>query len=232
MHVQPAVAGGRGELGVLVRRDDRATRRVVRVLQAQQRGVQRVVAPVAARVRTHRVGGGPPRAGVPLQRFRHAPGEPRGGAQLVVQHVRAARREEPVPAAQVHRQRDQVAHRAAGHPQRGGGAEQLRGPLLQRAHGRVVVEHVVADFGVGHRRGHPLVGARDRVGTQVDGGRSGHEPITPHQRGVEATGRRIPIGPLGAVAPRIRVIAAGARAADLRGPELHRWRLGRAVRLH
>ena len=47
-------------------------------------------------------------------------------------------------------------------------AGQLGGALLERDDRRVVLEHVVADLGVGHGAAHLGGGLRDGVGAQVD----------------------------------------------------------------
>ncbi len=176
------VPRGGDQLGVLVRRGDRAARRVVGVLQAEQRGAQRVVRPRPPGGRPHRLHGHPARPLAPVDRLRHAAGQPRGRAQLVVQHVRAPRGEEPVAPVQVQRQRDEVAHRRARHPQRGVDAEQVGGPLLESAHRRVAVQHVVADLGARHGEPHGLVRLGDGVRTEVDLPHFGHDLITPHGR--------------------------------------------------
>ena len=64
----------------------------------------------------------------------------------------------------------EVAHRARGDEQAGLLAEQLRGALLERDHGRVVAEDVVADLGLGHGPAHLGRGLGDGVGAQVDEG--------------------------------------------------------------
>ena len=72
---------------------------------------------------------------------------------------------EPVAAAQVRRQRDDVAHGGARHPHHGIDAEQVRGPFLERAHRRISVEYVVADLGPRHGEPHSLIRFGDGVRT-------------------------------------------------------------------
>ena len=55
-----------------------------------------------------------------------------------------------------------------GHEQAGFLAQQVRRALLERDHGRVVAEDVVADLGVGHRPAHRVGRPGHGVGTKVD----------------------------------------------------------------
>ncbi len=169
VHAQPRVVGGGHERRVLVGRDGDSPGRVVGVLQRQQSGAQCVVRPGTARRRPHGLGPRPSGARVVVEGVGHASGQPGGRAQLIDQHVRAARGEEAVASAQVRRERDEIGHRAARGPQRGGLVQDVRHAFLQRPNGRVGVDDVVADLGRGHHRPHVLVGAGERVGTEVEG---------------------------------------------------------------
>ena len=63
---------------------------------------------------------------------------------------------------------EHVGHRAGRREQRRLVPEQPRDPLLERADGRVLAVHVVADLGVGHGAPHRLGRAGDGVAAQVD----------------------------------------------------------------
>ena len=87
---------------------------------------------------------------------------------LARERVDLGRADDLAAARDVGHEPDEVAHRAARDEQAGLGAEQLRGALLERADGRVLAEHVVAELGLGHRAPHPGRGQGDGVGAEVD----------------------------------------------------------------
>src|SRR5918997_1424735 len=74
----------------------------------------------------------------------------------------------PPAAVEVVHEREEVAHRAAGSPQRVGRTDHPGDPDLQLAHRRVEVEDVVAHLGRGHRGPHLLGGLGDGVRAEVD----------------------------------------------------------------
>jgi hypothetical protein len=168
VHGEPG--GVRGvDQGVMRRgRGDRAARGVVGVLQAEQRGAQRVVRAGGPGGGAHVLDGGHARAGGPRQLDGHPLGDPGGGAELEVDHVGVRGGEEAVAAAQVQHQADQVGHGAGRHPQCVLQAGDPGDGALQLAQGGVAVEHVVADRGLGHRAAHRRGGAGDGVGPQID----------------------------------------------------------------
>ena len=193
MHSQSAVPGGGHQPPVLVHRGDRAAGRVVGVLQAQQRGPQHVVGAFDDR-RAHRLRRGPAGTAVPVQRLGNSAGQPGRGAEFAADDMGTARCQEPVATAQMHAHRDRVGHAAGRHPQRGRHAEQVGGPLLQRAHGRVVIENVITDLGGGHRGSHGRVGFGDGVGTKINGRWVGHRSIPPHTASLRTTVGQPPTG--------------------------------------
>ena len=76
-------------------------------------------------------------------------------------------------AAEVRQLRHEVAHASRRDEEAGLLAEHRSGSFLERVHGRVVAEDVVADLGVRHRASHGGRRVRDGVGAQVD---PGHGP--------------------------------------------------------
>jgi hypothetical protein len=72
-----------------------------------------------------------------------------------------------IAGARERSQTDLVAHRPGGHEETGLFPQQIGRVLLQAVDGRVITEHVVTDFCLGHRATHLGRGARDRVGTQI-----------------------------------------------------------------
>ena len=126
---RPAALRGRHGPGMLLGRGDRATRGVVGVLQAQQRGAQRVVGPRRAGCSAHRVRRDPARPGVVRHRTRAC----RRPARRRCRARRRARARPPARGTrrpgQVAHQRDQVAHGPAGHPQRGRPCPAARRPV-------------------------------------------------------------------------------------------------------
>jgi len=82
--------------------------------------------------------------------------------------VRVLGGQEAIAALQMQHQRDDVAHRTRRHPQRRLEPEQPCHRFFQRCHRGVVVEDVVAHFGVGHGFSHDRIGSGDGVGAKVD----------------------------------------------------------------
>ena len=88
--------------------------------------------------------------------------------RLVDDHVVLAAGDGLLAAGEMGHLGDEVALRAGAHEQPGFLAEQLRGTFLERDHGRVVAEHVVAELCLGHRPAHRRGGVGDGVAAQVD----------------------------------------------------------------
>ena len=88
--------------------------------------------------------------------------------RLVRERVGTVTGDDLAAARHLGHERDEVAHRAAGHEQGGFLAGQLRRALLERDDGRVVAEDVVAQLSLGHRPAHLGRGLGDGVGAQVD----------------------------------------------------------------
>ena len=106
-----------------------------------------------------------------LARQRCAPGSPScapSAALLVDEDVRLALEQHLVARLGVALDRELVAHRAAGHVERRLLARQRGDAALERLHGGVVAEHVVADLGLGHGLAHGRGGTGDGVAAQVD----------------------------------------------------------------
>jgi hypothetical protein len=78
-------------------------------------------------------------------------------------------RQEPVAALEVQHHRDAVGHAAGGGPEGGILAQEFSHPVFQPDHGRIPVEHVVADLGLGHGLAHGGVGTGNGVGAEVEG---------------------------------------------------------------
>ena len=161
---------GRGrDGGVLVRGGHGAARGVVGVLQAQQRGAQRVVRPGACRRRGGRRRGRPCPGPASCGSGRGMPPASHAAVPSSASSTCApAGARNASPRVEVAHQRDEVAHRAARRPQRVVRAEQAGDPGLELAHRGVAVEDVVVDLGGGHRVAHLLGRAGDGVRTQVD----------------------------------------------------------------
>ncbi len=142
-----------------------AARHVVRVLGADQRR--------AHQVRVLRPHEGPRqlrRQHPVLRRHRpqlHARPRRRPG-ELVMQHVSVRLAQRLAARQRVQQDRCLVRLRAAGEEERSLLAQQLRQPLLQSLHRRVVAQHVVTDLGLGDRLTHARRRARDRIAAQVD----------------------------------------------------------------
>ena len=108
---------------------------------------------------------GPVGDGLRLDRAEH-----RAAARFVAVGVRLLPHQDLVAALAMAHQRGEVGLRAGGEKQGGLQAEELRGMRLQPVHRGVVAEHVVADFGLGHRPAHAGRGTRDGVTAQIDPG--------------------------------------------------------------
>ena len=98
------------------------------------------------------------------------PDDDRVAGRLVEDHVVLAARDRLLATTEVRELGDEVAHRAGGHEQAGLLAEQLGGAGLEGLDGRVVLEDVVADLGLGHRAAHRGRRVGDGVAAQVDEG--------------------------------------------------------------
>ena len=145
-------------MGVGVLDGDHAADRLVRIGRIAERGldlvkVQRAVGPV-------------------VEAADARPDDDRVAGRLVAGQVVVLARDRLLAAAEMGELGDDIAHRPRGHEQPGLLAEQLGGARLERNDRRVVAEHVVADFGLGHRAAHGRTGLRDGVAAEVD---HGHE---------------------------------------------------------
>jgi FHS family L-fucose permease-like MFS transporter len=169
MHLQPLGLGLLDQGPVLGHRQAGAAGEIVGVFQAQQGGAQGEVRAGAAGIAPDLHGRDPARAGLPGQRLGHAPRQPGRGAQLGTEHMGLGRRQEPVAALEVQHHGDAVGHAAGGGPQAGLLAQEFGHPVFQPDHGRIPVEHVVADLGLGHGLAHGGVGTGDGVGAEVEG---------------------------------------------------------------
>ena len=101
-----------------------------------------------------------------------------GHARLLVVHQVGVGLEQQLgPGAGEQRDAGLVRLGTGGEEQRVARAEELRDALLEPARGRVTIEDIVADFGLGHRAAHPRRRPRDRVAPQIDR-RRGHPSCT------------------------------------------------------
>ncbi len=125
---------------------------VVRVLETDDAGRREVHVVVVMDEPIHVVGVERAVGGVEAAELQLA--EHRGAALLVEEDVGLGVQEDLVAAPRQGVQRDLVGHRAGRAEERGLLAEQLRRALLQAVDGRVVLEDVVADLGLGHGAAH------------------------------------------------------------------------------
>ena len=95
-------------------------------------------------------------------------GDAGAAGDLVVEDVRAPLDEHLVAGLRQALDRELVSHRAARHEQCALLAAQPGDPVLELVNGGIVVEHVVADDGLGDRAAHRGRGTGDGVGAQVD----------------------------------------------------------------
>ncbi len=149
------------------RRERLAHRKGVRVLDREHRGdrlvdVVGVADGVADRREIHR-----PVVG-PRDRPDRRAGDDRVPGALAAERVDLGRTDDLAAARDVGHEPDEIAHRAARDQQRGLGAEEFGGSLLELADGRVLAEDVVADLGRGHRAAHGRGGECDGVRPEVD----------------------------------------------------------------
>ena len=109
-------------------------------------------------------------AGLAFDRPGHDAAELGERPLLVVVDVAAGFADELVARLAVNPHADLVGHRPRRHEQGRLLAQNLRRQLLQPIAGRIDVDHVVVDLGIGHRLPHRGRGAGDGVGAEVDGG--------------------------------------------------------------
>ena len=143
-------------------------------------------------------------------------------ALLVEEDVRLGVQEDLVAALRQGVQRDLVGHRPGGAEERRLLAEQLGRLVLQAVDGRVVLEDVVPDLGLGHGAAHLGAGLRHRVAAHVD--HTLHTLATPPAR---VTGHRPPVD-LDGRAAGSSCPSAGATGSPRRASRCRRARGGRS----
>jgi hypothetical protein len=167
----------RGDVGEVLRRQNAAAAAVVGVLEANHAGRRMVVEVVVVR---RRVDGGVDRlqgqraVGVGTNRVEHESAQRRCGPVLVVVDMRLVAEDDLAAAVAVGEERREIAHRAAGHEERGVPAGHPGGERFESVDGRIVAEHVVPNLGAHHRIAHGGRREGHGIASQVDGHRS-HE---------------------------------------------------------
>ena len=100
-------------------------------------------------------------------------GEVRQHCHFVIEDVATLLADDFLAGPGVDLDRNGVAHRAAGHEDRGLPPEDLRGTRFQPVDGGIFAVNVVANLGVGHGAAHFRRGSRDRVAAEI-GNRQSH----------------------------------------------------------
>jgi len=77
--------------------------------------------------------------------------------------------QEAVAPGEVQHHGEPVGHAAGGGPEGGLVAQEPGHPVLQRGHGGVAVQDVVAHLRFGHGFAHGGIGPGDGVGTEIEG---------------------------------------------------------------
>ncbi len=168
MHARAAVPRVGGERLERLERHDRAAVTVVGVFDAHQRRARHVVVLgilFERLVDLRRRHPGP----LAAHGVREQPGVGRHPGLLVEEEVGERVEHHLLAGRGEHVHRELVPHRAARHEQPGLLAGQLGDAALERLHGGVVAEHVVADLGVGDGATHAGSRAGDGVAAQVHG---------------------------------------------------------------
>ena len=102
------------------------------------------------------------------QRAQLRAGQPGGGTGFMGDDVAVVRQNDLLTARGPHRQRDLVAHGAAGHKQRRLFACYFRGQPLKAVDRGVVTVNIVADWRRSHGLTHRRCGMGDGVAAQID----------------------------------------------------------------
>ena len=168
--------GDREERAQVIDGHDRTAQEVVRVLH-QQQSAGRAKSPGGAQARCHRV-----KVHAPIRGRDHArlqAGKGRQTRQFPVVAVAVLADEHLLARVPVQVGRNLVGLRPGGHEQRRLAPEHRRDAALECLNGRVVLKHVVADFGARHSLAHRGRRARNRVASKVVHGVDDQGPSRP-----------------------------------------------------
>jgi len=167
--------------------------------------------------------------------------EDRCATLLVEQDVRLRVQEDLVTALRQGMEGDLVAHRPRRAVERRFLVQQTRDLFLQAVDGGVVLEHIVADLGLGHGPAHLRPRLRHRIAAHVDHARAAVMAARHHRSPFPLFGRGVPRHRLGLTAFGVALSDAGrprsrgdavARAGLGRGPQGLAPGLEASTRLH
>jgi hypothetical protein len=168
MRAQPELPGRRDDLAQLVERPDGPARRVVRVLEGDDRGMGRPVVVLVTTVHRLPQLRGAEAAAIPGKAAGLQAGVHRSATELADHDVRALLEDQLGATLAEDRKRDLVTHRRRGQIDSLLVTEEQRRATLQLEDGWVLALLLVADLGVRHRVAHRAGRLRHRVGAEVD----------------------------------------------------------------